>query len=96
MVIKSGQKHHIGIPDQLSLAEESKKDCHRREAIPPGQHCLPCWDYHKGGHYVADVYRFDAGIWFRYDDTIVTETDINSVRLSFSFINTLVYSVLFS
>jgi len=25
-------------------------------------------------------YRFDAGGWFRYDDTVVTETNINSVR----------------
>ena len=32
------------------------------------------------GHYVADVFRFDAGGWFRYDDTVVTETDITAVR----------------
>merc|ERR1712066_511011 len=29
---------------------------------------------------VADVHRFDAGGWYRYDDTVVTETNINSVR----------------
>jgi len=32
------------------------------------------------GHYVADVQRFDAGGWFRYDDTNVTETNEESVR----------------
>ena len=32
------------------------------------------------GHYVADVYRFDAGSWFRYDDTVVTETNDVAVR----------------
>jgi len=32
------------------------------------------------GHYVADVYRFDAGGWFRYDDTVVTQTNETSVR----------------
>ena len=31
-------------------------------------------------------YRFDAGGWFRYDDTVVTETNINSVRLVVTFV----------
>jgi len=34
----------------------------------------------SAGHYVADVFRFDAGGWFRYDDTVVTQTDQNAVR----------------
>eukprot|EP00090_Calanus_glacialis_P004771 TRINITY_DN13579_c0_g1_i1.p1 TRINITY_DN13579_c0_g1~~TRINITY_DN13579_c0_g1_i1.p1 ORF type:complete len:874 (-),score=172.79 TRINITY_DN13579_c0_g1_i1:269-2890(-) len=34
----------------------------------------------SSGHYVADVYRFDAGGWFRYDDTVVTQTDQSAVR----------------
>ena len=25
-------------------------------------------------------FRFDAGSWFRYDDTVVTETNDDSVR----------------
>eukprot|EP00092_Neocalanus_flemingeri_P037536 GFUD01040871.1.p1 GENE.GFUD01040871.1~~GFUD01040871.1.p1 ORF type:complete len:583 (+),score=176.45 GFUD01040871.1:60-1751(+) len=34
----------------------------------------------SSGHYVADVYRFDGGGWYRYDDTRVTRTDSRSVR----------------
>lgn len=34
----------------------------------------------SAGHYVADVFRFDVGGWFRYDDTVVTQTDQLSVR----------------
>merc|ERR1711874_611171 len=34
----------------------------------------------SAGHYVADVFRFDAGGWFRYDDTVVTQTDQMAVR----------------
>jgi len=34
----------------------------------------------SSGHYVADVFRFDAGGWFRYDDTVVTQTDQSAVR----------------
>jgi len=34
----------------------------------------------SAGHYVADVFRFDAGGWFRYDDTVVTQTDQTAVR----------------
>merc|ERR1712058_109630 len=34
----------------------------------------------SAGHYVADVFRFDAGGWYRYDDTVVTQTDQVSVR----------------
>jgi len=52
-----------------------------------GEHCyrLTSVVSHFGastaaGHYVADVHRFDAGGWYRYDDTVVTETNINSVR----------------
>merc|ERR1712096_195973 len=32
------------------------------------------------GHYVADVFRFDGGGWYRYDDTRVTKTDSRAVR----------------
>ena len=28
----------------------------------------------NSGHYVADVYRFDTASWWRYDDTVVTQT----------------------
>lgn len=34
----------------------------------------------SSGHYVADVYRFDQGSWFRYDDTVVTPINELNVR----------------
>lgn len=34
----------------------------------------------SSGHYVADVFRFDAGQWFRYDDMSVIETSEEKVR----------------
>jgi len=34
----------------------------------------------SSGHYVADVYRFDQGSWFRYDDTVVTPITETNVR----------------
>jgi hypothetical protein len=34
----------------------------------------------SSGHYVADVYRFDKGSWFRYDDTVVTPINEVNVR----------------
>ena len=37
-------------------------------------------DSTSSGHYVADVFRFDAGDWYRYDDTIVTKTTEEIVR----------------
>merc|ERR1719167_706427 len=34
----------------------------------------------SSGHFVADVFRFDAGEWYQYDDTIVTKTSEQIVR----------------
>merc|ERR1719186_2470269 len=34
----------------------------------------------SSGHYVADVYRFDKGSWFRYDDRVVTPINEVNVR----------------
>merc|ERR1719370_2300 len=31
------------------------------------------------GHYIANVYRFDAGGWWRYDDSQVDQTDLERV-----------------
>ena len=72
---------------QVPESTEDVADDHDSVVDGPPEYCykLSSIVSHFGasttaGHYVADVYRFDAGSWFRYDDTVVTETNDVAVR----------------
>jgi len=47
------------------------------------------------GHYVADVFRFDGGGWYRYDDTRVTKTDSRAVRTGTNTANGYIFTYLY-
>jgi len=80
------------LPDDIVMEHTGVKDDSDNNTVVETEPGPPEYSYkltsvvsHFGasttsGHYVADVSRFDAGGWYRYDDTVVTQTDQLKVR----------------
>jgi len=49
----------------------------------------------SSGHYVTDVYRFDARSWYRYDDEKVSRTSALSVRTGSNRVNGYIFTFLY-
>ena len=73
-----GNKYKVDItfPETIDLNNEveTKLDNHNYKLICIITHIGP---HGTGGHYVAFCFLEDKGLWYKFDDSIVTESNFN-------------------